>query len=402
VITSCAVLSSNNNTSPEWSHSRPGTLNCTMDGRRSNKQDPNPRIEANILSKTFFWWLHPLLRLGYSKDLDINDLYQTSPENSSEILCDTLQREWNKELDQASRMEKGSKAKPSLFKAIWASFGWEFMFYGVFTFIEECGLKIGQPLCLRMVVRYFQDDSDIPIWQAYLYATGVVLGSALFTITNHTYFFGVLCVGMKIRIAACSLVYKKSLLLSQKALGQTTIGQMVNLLSNDVNRFDFSVLLLHYLWVGPLQALICVVILYQLIGPSCFAGFSILILFVPFQGWMGKVFSRLRMSTAGRTDERIRAMNEIISGMRVIKMYTWEKPFAKLIECCRKKEVDVIRRTACFRSLNMSLFSTSSKVILFLTFLVYVVSGNSLTSEKVSDMIDNYYSLLCGLLDLSM
>ena len=162
-----------------------------------------------------------------------------------------------------------------------------------------------------MVVRYFQDDSDIPIWQAYLYATGVVLGSALFTITNHTYFFGVLCVGMKIRIAACSLVYKKvsrsqvslhytlmsnlatidsifvsqSLLLSQKALGQTTIGQMVNLLSNDVNRFDFSVLLLHYLWVGPLQALICVVILYQLIGPSCFAGFSILILFVPFQGY---------------------------------------------------------------------------------------------------------------------
>ena len=53
-------------------------------------------------------------------------------------------------------------------------------------------------------------------------------------------------------------------------------------------------------------------------------------------GWMGKVFSRMRLKTAIRTDERIRIMNEIISGMRVIKMYTWENPFAKLIEYCRK------------------------------------------------------------------
>ena len=124
-----------------------------------------------------------------------------------------------------------------------------------------------------------------------------------------------------------------------------------------------------------------------------------------FSGWLGKNFSRLRMSTAIHTDERIRTMNEILSGMRVIKMYTWEKPFAKLIKYCRKyscvrvlcwlimsssilllqirKEIDVIRRTNYFRSLNMSLYYISSKIIVFLTFLVYVVAGNSLSSEKV-------------------
>lgn len=54
---------------------------------------------------------------------------------------------------------------------------------------------------------------------------------------------------------------------------------------------------------------------------------------------MGRVFSGLRLETAKRTDERIRTMNEIISGMRVIKMYSWEKPFAELIEKCRRWSV---------------------------------------------------------------
>ena len=43
---------------------------------------------------------------------------------------------------------------------------------------------------------------------------------------------------------------------------------MVNLLSNDVNRFDVFVLYSHYLWVGPLQLLIVTAILYQKIGLS--------------------------------------------------------------------------------------------------------------------------------------
>ena len=141
---------------------------------------------------------------------------------------------------------------------------------------------------------------------AYLYATGVIMGSAFSMLSHHCNFFTCQHMGMQIRVATSSLVYRKArtifitewcfkwinfaiyfckqgLKLSQKGLGQTTIGQMVNLMSNDVSRFDWCLMFVHYLWVGPLQTLIITCILLFVLGPSCLIGIAILILFVPLQ-----------------------------------------------------------------------------------------------------------------------
>ena len=48
------------------------------------------------------------------------------------------------------------------------------------------------------------------------------------------------------------------------------------------------------------------------------------------------LFSTDRHKTAVHTDERVKVMNEIISGMRVIKMYCWEKPFGELVAKIRR------------------------------------------------------------------
>lgn len=62
------------------------------------------------------------------------------------------------------------------------------------------------------------------------------------------------------------------------------------------------------------------------------------IFFIPFghAAWIGKKAAQLRLRTTKRTDFRVKIMNEIILGIQVIKMYTWEKSFATMVDKIRK------------------------------------------------------------------
>lgn len=80
------------------------------------------------------------------------------------------------------------------------------------------------------------------------------------------------------------LYFSQALRLSKTALGETTVGQIVNLLSNDVNRFDTVVIFLNYLWIGPLQTILVTYFLWQEIGVSSIIGVAILLMVIPIQG----------------------------------------------------------------------------------------------------------------------
>lgn len=89
--------------------------------------------------------------------------------------------------------------------------------------------------------------------------------------------------GMKMRIASCAVIYRKALKLSNSALAETTIGQMVNLLSNDVARFEYSAQHCHNLWIAPLETVFSMWLLYTYVGPTGLVGMTFLLAFIPFQ-----------------------------------------------------------------------------------------------------------------------
>uniref|UniRef100_A0A8B9XYP7 Uncharacterized protein n=1 Tax=Bos mutus grunniens TaxID=30521 RepID=A0A8B9XYP7_BOSMU len=177
--------------------------------------------------------------------------------------------------------------------------------------------------------------------------------------------------------------FLEALRLSSSAMGKTTTGQIVNLLSNDVNRFDQVTMFLHYLWVGPLQAVAVTALLWMEIGISCLAGMAVLIILLLLQSCFGKLFSSLRSKTAVLTDDRIRTMNEAITGIRTIKMNVWEKSFIGLITRLRRKEISKILKSSYLKGMNLASFFAVSKSIILVTFISNELLDNLITGSQV-------------------
>lgn len=76
----------------------------------------------------------------------------------------------------------------------------------------------------------------------------------------------------------------QALTLSKTSLSETTVGQVVNLISNDVNRFDVALRYIQFLWIGPLQTILVTYFLWLEIGVSSIVGVTFFLAFVPLQG----------------------------------------------------------------------------------------------------------------------
>ncbi|XP_033471881.1 ATP-binding cassette sub-family C member 4-like isoform X2 [Epinephelus lanceolatus] len=315
-------------------------------------------------------------------------MYSVLPEDQSETLGEELHRFWDHEVRKATKEAR----RPNLSRVIIRCYGKSYAMAGLFIFLLEA-IKVVQPLLLGQIILYFENydpDDQSSLSMVYGYAAAMSLSTFALTLLQHIYYYHVLRTGMRMRVATCHMIYRKALGLSSKSMGQTTTGQIVNLLSNDVNRFDEITLNLHYLWVGPLQAMVIIVLLWYEIGPSCLAGLAVIALMMPVQTWFGKLFGIFRSKAVVLTDNRIRIMNEVVSGIRIIKMYAWEKPFSALVTQVRRTEIGQILKSSYLRGLNMASFFASSKIIVFMTFTVYVLLGNTITASAVFVTVSLY------------
>lgn len=83
-------------------------------------------------------------------------------------------------------------------------------------------------------------------------------------------------------------------------------------------------------------------------------------------------------------------MSQIVSGIQVIKMYTWEKPFENVINEVRKSELSDIMKTSYFRGIFSSWMMFLSGFSLFLTLTCFVLLGNQITSVIVFSTVQSF------------
>ena len=124
--------------------------------------------------------------------------------------------------------------------------------------------------------------------------------------------------------------------LSQADLAIMTSGHVINLISNDVQRFNDAVIYFPNVCMAPFTVLAACSISYYLIGWQVLPGFALLTLMIIVQEKASKNISDLRKQAAEVADRRLKLLNEIIRGIRAVKMYAWENHFTDKIRGMRR------------------------------------------------------------------
>ncbi|CAJ0833896.1 2770_t:CDS:2 [Entrophospora sp. SA101] len=157
------------------------------------------------------------------------------------------------------------------------------------------------------------------------------LTALLQTVFLHKYFQLCFTTGMRVRAGLISAIYQKSLNLSNSARQKSTVGEIVNHMSVDAQRFMDLCTYLHIIWSGPLQIFLALYLLYETMGASIFAGVGVMLMMLPVNAFLAGKMRTLQKKQMVNKDERIRLMNEILNGIKVIKLYAWESAFLRKI-----------------------------------------------------------------------
>ncbi|TPX44411.1 hypothetical protein SeLEV6574_g04522 [Synchytrium endobioticum] len=339
-----------------------------------------PEETANIFSRLSFHWMDGLMKAGAQKDLVMDDLWALKHNDTASHNSQNFQKYWNEQL---------SKKHPSLFMAIAKCFGPLFLSAAIFKALQDI-MGFMQPQLLKSLMSFAKSWSSgtekypQPMYRGFSIA-GLMLATALFqTAMLHQYFHICFMTGMRIRAAVVTAIYRKALRLSSASRQTSTVGEIVNLMSVDATRLMDLTSYLHILWSGPFQIGLALYFLYQALGPAIFAGVGVMVFMIPVNGWLATQAKKVGVQQMKNKDRRIKMMDEILNGIKVIKLYAWERSFLKKIGEIRDQELETLRRIAYLSAASSFSWSATPFFVSFFSFALYTaISDELLTSDKV-------------------
>lgn len=152
-------------------------------------------------------------------------------------------------------------------------------------------------------------------------------------------------------------------------------------MSVDAQRFMDLTTYLHMAWSAPLQIGLALYFLYALVGPSAFAGLGVMVLMGPLNALVARKTRDFQKAIMELKDKRIKLLNELLQGIKVLKLYAWERPFAGFVSDVRDKEVKVLRSAAYYNAVANFSWSAAPFLVSLITFITYTASGHHLTAQ---------------------
>ncbi|XP_064537333.1 multidrug resistance-associated protein 1 isoform X2 [Drosophila montana] len=388
-------------------------LNCFADQlprQTKYKRGPKeiPELSASFLSRITYSWFDRMALKGYRNPLEEKDLWDLRPQDSCKEVMPTFAHYWNKNVRKNYKRASGGqepkaqfsngkvsfenpqtngrkKGMASIMPPIYRSFGGIFLFGSFFKLITDV-LTFAQPQVLSLIIGYVEDFAGVPQpeWKGIMYSILLFVLASAQTFILAQYFHRMFIVGLRIRTALINCIYRKAMRISNAARKASTVGEIVNLMAVDAQRFMDLTTYLNMLWSAPLQIALALYFLWQQLGPSVLAGLAVMIIMIPLNGFIASRIKTYQIRQMKYKDERVKLMNEVLSGIKVLKLYAWEPSFEKQVLDIRDKEIATLRATAYLNASTSFLWSCAPFLVSLVTFATYVLidENNVLDAKK--------------------
>ncbi|BFZ17907.1 hypothetical protein BsWGS_20945 [Bradybaena similaris] len=377
-------------------------------GYQEEEENPCPEKDASFLSSITFWWFTSLVVQGYKRSLTQGDLWSLNKEDTAEYVAQKFYKKWNLNkqapvnavangsVNETSfifkegsailatynpGIEEAKSPKRTLFSALVRTYIWFFLQAGIYKLFQDI-LTFTSPQLLKLLIQF--TSSSEYTWRGYFYTTLLLVVALIQSLLLHQYFHCTFLLGMRIRSTIIAVVYRKTLRLSSSAKRSSTVGEIVNLMSVDAQRFMDLTTYIHTIWSGPLQICLALYFLWQTLGPSALAGIAVMVLLIPINAVIAHKSRKYQTVQMKLKDSRIKLMNEILNGIKVLKLYAWEGSFQEKVLEIRNQELVVLRKMAILNALAVFFWTCAPVLVSLTTFGVFVLSSpdNVLDAEK--------------------
>ncbi|KAH0631882.1 hypothetical protein JD844_019776 [Phrynosoma platyrhinos] len=360
---------------------------------------------------------------GYWKPLQTEDLWSIAKENSSEEIVTKFEDAWKKNRARAEQIlefmkhkreqgnsqevdetpillqQENSKSKP-LLKAFWSVFGTYFLL-GTLCLVTGDVFLFLVPKTLSIFLDFITVP-EAPSWKGYLCAAVIFLLACLQTLFEQQYMYMCLVLGVRLRTAITGLVYRKILVMSNVAKKATTVGEIVNLVSVDVQKLMDLIIYFNGIWLAPIRIIICFVFLWQVKktihiflnrDSSCTQltlktpTFFLCILWWLLEAAQQSLYASDCISQEVQMkykDSRAKLTSAILGDIKILKLHAWEKTFVSRVLRIRTQELQALKMSQFLFSASLTSFQSSTFLISFIMFTVYTLTDkrNILNAQK--------------------
>ncbi|XP_078673277.1 ATP-binding cassette sub-family C member 5-like [Branchiostoma floridae x Branchiostoma belcheri] len=364
------------------------TLKILLPWRPTKKGSKFPLDDSGLFANIYVRWMDPLVWKATKGKIKPSDLFEPSPNDSAEAPSKRLRDLWEDEV------KRKGVANASYYKVVLRSIRTRWIASSLILLLSLMCSFTSAAVIVRQLLQYTETSSpDFRIGIALV--LGMLFTELMRVCTINLVYILNYRTGIRLMGGTLTLVFEK--ILHLRSLKDKSVGELVNLLSNDGMRLfeltTFGIFVVN----TPILFIPGTVYTCFILGPWALVGVATFILFLPVQSLLGKIVAKVRRKCIVITDERVRMMSELLTSIKLIKMYAWEKPFTKKISDVRNKERKKLETAGFVQAMSIAFNPAVPVIAAVLSFVGHTMSGNNLTPAQAFAVVSVFNALRYGL-----